>query len=174
MSEGNEGLGVKMIHHYGIYGVVQSNDPRGPKLLCVNKSRGAYRHLLDLPGGTPHSNEPPHETLSREIEEESGIRILRFTYLVDVRFEVFGKGGDPEVQLIHDAKLYRILAYDDSREHDGFAVHEDVCGHVWVPVKTTRTDCSPLAQYAFRYLMGRKQKYRQKCSWSPESRIAFH
>ena len=54
--------------HLGVYGLIE----RGEEFLVVNKSRGPYKGLLDLPGGRPQHGEEPFKTLKRELKEETG------------------------------------------------------------------------------------------------------
>jgi 8-oxo-dGTP pyrophosphatase MutT (NUDIX family) len=55
-------------YHYGIYGRIIV----ARRVLLVRKTRGPYKGLLDVPGGTPESGESRHETLNRELREEVG------------------------------------------------------------------------------------------------------
>ena len=57
--------------HFGVYGLIIQNG----KVLTVRKNRGPYQGLLCLPGGTPMINETDHDTLKREIKEETGADI---------------------------------------------------------------------------------------------------
>ena len=58
-------------NHFGVYGLWKQGD----QLVLVRKSRGPYAGLLDLPGGSPEINETEDQTLSRELEEECGVRL---------------------------------------------------------------------------------------------------
>ncbi len=56
-------------YHFGVYARIA----RDGYLLCVRKTRGPYRGLLDLPGGRPEPDERWEETLRRELDEELGV-----------------------------------------------------------------------------------------------------
>lgn len=62
---------VESTHHFGVYGLWRHTG----KLVLVRKARGPYTGLLDLPGGTPERGESTHETLQRELREETGIEL---------------------------------------------------------------------------------------------------
>lgn len=47
------------------------------KLVLVRKARGSYTGLLDLPGGTTERGESTHETLRRELREETGVELAQ-------------------------------------------------------------------------------------------------
>ena len=61
-------------YHFGVYARILS----GGSLLCVQKTRGPYTGLLDLPGGRPESDESWQTTLRRELEEE--LDVTEFTH----------------------------------------------------------------------------------------------
>ena len=59
--------------HLGIYGLVLKHN----SILLVHKARGPYTGLLDLPGGKPLHGEPLDDALAREVNEETGIKMLK-------------------------------------------------------------------------------------------------
>lgn len=63
--------------HIGIYGLIEKDD----SILVIRKSRGPYKGLFDLPGGRPSDGEPLLDALSREIEEETGIKAQKYSFL---------------------------------------------------------------------------------------------
>lgn len=44
---------MKIKQHFGVYGVCLQDG----KLLCIEKTRGPYRHRFDLPGGSQELGE---------------------------------------------------------------------------------------------------------------------
>lgn len=54
--------------HFGVYGFIEKDG----FVLVIQKGRGPYTSLYDLPGGSPEAGETPVETLCREINEETG------------------------------------------------------------------------------------------------------
>lgn len=77
--------------HFGVYALILV----AGRLLLVEKSRGPYEGLLDLPGGTPHLGEDRDTTLRRELLEETGGHLLfRGPYEhFDLRLERDSKGN---------------------------------------------------------------------------------
>ncbi len=61
--------------HVGCYGIVRNSG----KVLLIKKSRGAYKGMLDLPGGGIEYGEATIDTLTREFKEEVGINIKNAT-----------------------------------------------------------------------------------------------
>ncbi|WP_213360552.1 NUDIX hydrolase [Enterococcus gallinarum] len=61
--------------HFGVYEVCFKDN----KLLCIEKNAGPYRGRFDLPGGSQEIGEGLTETLTREILEETGYSIVRYT-----------------------------------------------------------------------------------------------
>ena len=53
--------------HFGVYGVCLQDG----KLLCIEKTRGPYRHRFDLPGGSQEPGEGLTDTLKREVLDGS-------------------------------------------------------------------------------------------------------
>lgn len=91
--------GLFPTYHYGIYGrIIEAR-----RVLLVRKTRGPYKGLLDVPGGTPQSGESRHETLSRELREEVGGEIASRSSWHSCAFTVeYSSEGDPR-QFHHDA-----------------------------------------------------------------------
>lgn len=65
-----DGNKIKAHTHMGVYGLVIKDD----KILLIKKVTGPYDGLLDLPGGSFEFGETPEETLTRELQEEVGIK----------------------------------------------------------------------------------------------------
>ena len=61
--------------HFGVYGVCLQDG----KLLCIEKTRGPYRHRFDLPGGSQEPGEGLTETLKREVLEETGYMLSDYS-----------------------------------------------------------------------------------------------
>lgn len=72
-------------YHFGVYARIV----RDGRMLCVNKTRGPYTGLLDLPGGRPELAESWEDALRRELGEEVGVgsvavgEFSRFSLRVD-------------------------------------------------------------------------------------------
>ena len=57
--------------HVGVYGVLIHEN----KILLIKKSRGAYKGMFDLPGGSIEFGEKVEDALRREFIEETGIML---------------------------------------------------------------------------------------------------
>ena len=66
---------MEVKHHFGVYGICIENE----KLLCIEKTRGPYQHRFDLPGGSQELGEGLTETLKREVLEEIGYTLIRYS-----------------------------------------------------------------------------------------------
>ena len=66
---------MEIKNHFGVYGVCLQDG----KLLCIEKTRGPYQHRFDLPGGSQELGEGLTETLKREVLEETGYMLSRYS-----------------------------------------------------------------------------------------------
>ncbi len=66
---------MEIKHHFGVYGVCLQEG----KLLCIEKTRGPNQHRFDLPGGSQELGEGLTETLKREVLEETGYTLSRYS-----------------------------------------------------------------------------------------------
>ena len=77
-----------------VYWFVRRPDVQGVKCVltngeCVLLVRHTYGHReWDLPGGAVRRREPPHDTARREMQEELGVAVDRFTHLGDIRARI--------------------------------------------------------------------------------------
>lgn len=63
--------------HVGVYGIlIQDN-----KILLIKKSRGAYKGMFDLPGGSIEFGEKTEEALKREFIEETDIILSDYNFI---------------------------------------------------------------------------------------------
>ena len=85
---------MKIKKHFGVYGVCLQEG----KLLCIEKTRGPYQHRFDLPGGSQEVGEGLTETLKREVLEETGYTLIRYS----------------------NPRMYDVLVQEDGKD---FAVH---------------------------------------------------
>ncbi|MDN5022477.1 NUDIX domain-containing protein [Streptococcus sp. 27098_8_177] len=66
---------MEIKNHFGVYGVCLQEG----KLFCIEKTRGPYQHRFDLPGGSQELGEGLTETLKREVLEETGYTLSRYS-----------------------------------------------------------------------------------------------
>ena len=127
--------------HLGIYGLIE----KGDELLVVQKSRGPYKGLLDLPGGRPEHGESPLETLKRELKEEIGIEATSFTWVDNIAFvHTYPDSNNTLCELYHFALIYLINDGHILRENLSI-INEDVNGSVWIQrSKINAQTASPL------------------------------
>jgi 8-oxo-dGTP pyrophosphatase MutT (NUDIX family) len=77
-----------------VYWFVRRPDVQGVKCVltngeCVLLVRHTYGHReWDLPGGSVRRREPPDDTARREMQEELGVAVDRFTHLGDIRARI--------------------------------------------------------------------------------------
>lgn len=125
--------------HLGIYGVCV----RDGKVLMIRKGRGPYKGLLDLPGGRIEPGEGFEEALGRELDEETGAKVLesRFLCVSEYRCEWVSEG---EEKAFHHVALYYEVELDDVDLKEGPDGHDSE-GAVWVSVPVAKEMISPIA-----------------------------
>lgn len=93
--------------HFGIYGLLIEDN----KILLIKKVKGPYKGKLDLPGGTPLFNERPVETLKREIEEETGLIIIKEELFDLDSVTVNWQTENEIIKVHHTGAFYKINKY---------------------------------------------------------------
>lgn len=117
--------------HFGVYGCIIKDR----KILLIQKARGPYTGLYDLPGGSQENEETYMDTLKREIIEETGCEVVeakneRYKSIIFSDFTI--ASGETGV-LQHDAILYDVkIKGEPSTKGDGL----DSNGAVWMDIKT--------------------------------------
>ncbi len=93
--------------HLGVYGVIKQDDC----FLLIKKARGPYTDRLDLPGGNIEFGETPEQTLIREIDEETGQKVLSFELLFadSIRFEHNITKDNSTEDLHHICIVYSVI-----------------------------------------------------------------
>ena len=129
--------------HFGVYGVCLQDG----KLLCIEKTRGPYRHRFDLPGGSQEPGEGLTDTLKREVLEETGYMLSRYSTprIYDVMVQEDGQ----------DFAVHHIMAFYDivldlehsqkSLPHEVLDGSNDSANAIWLNLEEITADnASPL------------------------------
>lgn len=130
--------------HSGVYGIIMSGDA----ILLVRKSRGPYTGKLDLVGGRSEQDETAEQTLVREVQEETGILVLKATFWYEHTHQVhYQNEAGEDVELAHSATVYKVDSYDASSFMSDMHA-EDVQGAGWYKIAELKPEeLSPLAAY---------------------------
>ncbi len=134
--------------HFGVYGIIRSLS--GSEILLIEKARGPYQGLLDLPGGQLEGQESLTEALVREIREETGLTAEAISpAIADVAYYPLSDENNADV-LRHLFVLYYVDAKGDLRiGSDG----QDSAGARWISLKAIESEgCTPLVTCATRLL----------------------
>jgi ADP-ribose pyrophosphatase YjhB (NUDIX family) len=136
---------LKHHHHLGVYGVIFNKQG---DMLLIEKSRGPYKGLLDLPGGSMEDGELLEDTLTREIAEETSCTVKKSTQLGAVSFTTpYEKEGEARL-FRHVAILYSCTVSGTPSE---YADGEDSEGARWIRLTPTmRKMASPLVKAALK------------------------
>ena len=139
--------------HFGVYGVCF----QGGKLLCIEKTRGPYQHRFDLPGGSQEVGEGLTETLKREVLEETGYTIIRYSKprIYDVLVQEDGK----DFAVHHVMAFYDIvLDFERSQKSLPQVVNDesnDSANAIWLNLEEVTADnASPLVLKVKAELLG--------------------
>ena len=134
---------MEIKNHFGVYGICFENG----KLLCIEKTRGPYQHRFDLPGGSQELGEGLTETLKREVLEETGYTLSRYSNprIYDVLVHEEGQ----------DFAVHHIMAFYDivldlersqkSLPHEILDGSNDSANTIWISLEQlTEENASPL------------------------------
>ena len=134
---------MEIKNHFGVYGVCLQDG----RLLCIEKTIGPYQHRYDLPGGSQQLGEGLTETLTREVMEETGYTLSRYSNprIYDVLVHEEGQ----------DFAVHHIMAFYDivldlehsqkSLPHEVLGGSNDSANAIWLNLEEITADnASPL------------------------------
>ncbi|MCX6754836.1 MAG: NUDIX domain-containing protein [Candidatus Nomurabacteria bacterium] len=116
--------------HVGVYGIYIKD----AKVLLINKSRGPYEGMFDLPGGKIEKGETLEQALRREFIEEVGCEIKDLQFLSMNEYSCEYKNHKKVLLNFHHTGTYFVvsLSSDDIKvDADG----EDSLGSKFVEIK---------------------------------------
>lgn len=128
------------LSHTGIYGVVMS--VKG-EILLIQKARGPFTGLLDLPGGSPQWDESLEETLARELLEETGLQMQDCSQLITfLNILQVDKGSLRHIGIIYKATVKFSESIKTSPDQ------EDSLGAIWLPIsQISENNCTPFVNW---------------------------
>lgn len=100
---------LKEVTRIGAYGIALKDN----SILLINKVKGPFTGLLDLPGGGIEAGEHPEEALKREFAEEVVMK-FRSTIFVErcsFQFEVNKDGQN--FYFYHYGYLYQVVGFEE-------------------------------------------------------------
>ena len=144
---------MEIKNHFGIYGVCLQEG----KLLCIEKTRGPYQHRFDLPGGSQGIGEGLTETLKREVLEETGYTLIRYSNprIYDVLVQEEGQDF-----AVHHIMVFYDVVLDFERSQKSLPQEvldgsNDSANAIWLNVEEITADnASPLVLKAKAELRG--------------------
>lgn len=105
---------MNKVSHLGAYGLIIKNK----QIVLIKKANGPYKGKLDLPGGTIEFGETPEQALMREIKEEVGIEIKKYSLFDGNSTVVTWRHNDIPEQLHHIGFFYKIESYDNKIKNE--------------------------------------------------------
>lgn len=136
--------------HLGVYAIVLNK----ASILLIKKSRGPYTGKLDLPGGKPEHGEILIQTLVREVDEETHVKIIKEKLFDNYSTIVHQIIGNTQESIHHLGMIYLITSYDDT-DLKSEINSEDSLGAQWYAMDSLTQDM--LSPFAFKAVMDIKK-----------------
>lgn len=93
--------------HVGVYGVLFKKN----SVLLIKKSRGAYKGMFDLPGGSIEFGEKVEEALKREFIEETDIILDSYNFIgYNEYFTKYSNESNKLRELHHLGLYYKVFS----------------------------------------------------------------
>lgn len=140
----------KYHHAFGCYGIVGNSD----ELVVIKKLGGPYINRYDLPGGSLEDGEGLDKALTREVEEETNLKVTSFKQIGVTSFRYPWDYKKWQYNQ-HICVFYVILAFEGELQSNvkQFA-GQDSLGAIRVPLnKLNIKNASPLVLTAKEYLL---------------------
>lgn len=139
---------------FGCYGIIGNSN----ELVVIKKNAGPYINRYDLPGGSLDDGEGLDKALTREVEEETNLKVTRFKQLGVTSFKYpwdYKKWHYNQ----HVCVFYNILAYEGELQSNVKQfTGQDSLGAIMVPLsKLSINNASPLVLTAKEYLINPKR-----------------
>ncbi len=125
---------------FGVYAVMTYKD----KYILIQKGKGPFKGRWDLPGGKTDFGETPEETLKREVNEETGLKLKSYK-LISV--EAYTHETKKE-NFHHTGVIFRAAAKDIKklkREPDG---NDSFGAEIFSSKEIKKLKLTPLAKIA--------------------------
>ena len=144
---------MEIKNHFGVYGICYEKG----KLLCIEKTRGPYQRRFDLPGGSQEAGEGLTETLKREVLEETGYTLSRYSNprMYDVLVQEEGQDF-----AVHHIMAFYDIVLDLERSqkplpHEVLDGSNDSVNAIWLPLEQINEEnASPLVLKVKSELLG--------------------
>lgn len=127
--------------HFGVYGVVIEQG----HILCIHKNSGPYKNRYDLPGGSQEPGEGLTETLVREVYEETGQKVKKYSH--PRIYDTFIKPHTKQVTTHHVFVLYTVSLHEEVSDLPLYVADglNDSDGVTWVKIsELNELNASPL------------------------------
>jgi ADP-ribose pyrophosphatase YjhB (NUDIX family) len=140
---------MKEVTRIGAYGIALKEDC----ILLVDKIKGPYTGLLDLPGGGIESGEHPEDALKREFLEEVAMEFRSLEFVERHAFQLEVNKDGENFHFYHFGYLYRVSEFteiSDVLAEETFA---------WHPIKTLDLErLTPFACAAIGHIDAEKSR----------------
>lgn len=138
---------------FGVYGIIAISN----KLLVIRKNEGPYINRYDLPGGSLQEGEPLRHAVSRELEEETGLKILNAKQLGTVSFrypwQYQNYNWNEHVCVFYHVDEYSGVPLTDVNQFVG----QDSLGANWIDIESINLEnSSPLVLKAKEFVLLKK------------------
>lgn len=133
--------------HVGVYALAIKDG----SVLLIKKARGPYIDKWDLPGGGLEFGEKPLDGLSREITEETGLKVQE-AELLDVlsHTTIYKTAAGEEKEMYHLGIIYKVVL-DLSKNLKTDADGQDSAGASWLKISELNdNDLSPFADQSIK------------------------